>query len=431
MHTSDKPGLSIKGRQSGFFSSSLAAIISVLLLSGPTSPSPPPLEVDIVLTDAFPAITFSSPLLMKQPPGDDTRFMVVEQSGRIQLVLNGNLQGTPFLEITDRASPASGEQGLLGFAYDPEYPTDPYIYVSYSTRNDTNYPRLNFNLAQGDSVVSRFELLDNSGTPDLNNVDTSSELVILTQSQFASNHNGGNIEFGPDGYLYIGLGDGGGGGDPQNHGQDTSTWLGALLRIDVSSLPYTIPGTNPYSGQVCDQGSRTGNCPEIYAYGLRNPWRFTFDDFANNTDELWLGDVGQNIWEEVDRVELGGNYGWDCREGPSAYTGPPGSSSPQCGSGAYIGPVTFYVQGSGDCSVTGGYVYRGSAVPGLVGSYIYGDYCSGKIRGLPFYSIPGSPAVTLLDTNHSISSFARDNQGEIYLTDLSGGKIYRIVPSIP
>ncbi len=241
-------------------------------------------------------------------------------------------------------------------------------------------------------------------------LDPTSEQIILSVDQPFGNHNGGGIAFGNDGYLYIGFGDGGSGGDPLGNGQNTNTLLGAFLRIDVDgSAPYTIPPDNPFAAG--------GGRPEIYAYGFRNPWRWSFD---RGTGDLWAGDVGQGLWEEVDRVALGGNYGWDIMEGSQCY------NAASCDSAGMLPPIAEYSHAEG-CSVTGGYVYRGADIPQLEGTYVYGDYCSGRIWGV-FYNPAGGPfSQVLLDSGRVISSFAEGHDGELYLLDYTQGSIYRLV----
>jgi len=261
------------------------------------------------------------------------------------------------------------------------------------------------------SYVSRYTAV--SGT-----IDADSEQSVLTVDQPFSNHNGGQIAFGPDGYLYVGFGDGGSGGDPRGHGQNTHTLLGAMLRIDVDGgVPYAVPMDNPFAASSgCGDG---GGCPELFAWGLRNPWRWSFDRV---TGDLWLGDVGQGAWEEVDLIRHGENYGWAIREGANCY--PPGSN---CAKDALVDPRAQYGRSQG-FSITGGYVYRGSAVAALQGHYLYGDYGSGRIWALNTDTNNAEP-VLLMNTDLSISSFAEDHAGEIYVLDYGSGEIHKLVPS--
>lgn len=348
------------------------------------------------------------------------RLFVVEQDGRVQILVNGTQLSTPFLDISDRVL-SPGEQGLLSIAFPPGFGTGKdYFYVYYTNKNS-------------DNQVSRFHLTDN---PNIANA-SSEKLILLIPHPGYSNHNGGQIFFGPDGYLYIGTGDGGGGGDPDENAQDLSSLLGKLLRIDVepdtvtptfsdspnkiflpliqstgSTIAYTIPPDNPFRNQP---GSR----PEIWALGLRNPWRFSFDRL---TGDVYIGDVGQNQWEEIDFQPAsssgGENYGWDNMEGFDCYE--PASGCVETGMTL---PVNTYDHSLG-CSVTGGYVYRGTAYPSMRGIYLFADYCTGRIWGLN----PSTWARTqLIDTSHYISSFGEDESGELYLTTMGGGDVYRVV----
>jgi len=304
------------------------------------------------------------------------------------------------LDLRDRVLAQGNEQGLLGLALDPAFPERPYLYVTYTAP----YPQR--------TVVSRFRLT----SLDPPQADPASELVLLEVEQPFANHNGGTLAFGPDGYLYIGLGDGGAGGDPLGHGQNPRTLLGAFLRLDVRNAtpqqPYAVPLDNPFVGREAE------GRPEVWAYGFRNPWKFSFD---RATGDLWAGDVGQNEWEEVDRVVKGGNYGWNRLEGSHCY--PPRSA---CDPSGTVLPVWEYPTRAPECAVVGGYVYRGTRIPDLVGAYLFGDYCSGKVWGL---QVQGEEAVAhalLVDTPFLISSFAEDPEGELYLLDHAGGRIYRL-----
>ena len=305
-----------------------------------------------------------------------------------------------FLDITDRVSQAGNEEGLLGLAFDPDYRDNGYFYVYYSAPSSRR------------SVISRFSL-DSHNT---DRADPGTELVILEIPQPYSNHNGGQLAFGPDGYLYAGLGDGGAGGDPHRHSQNTETLLGAILRIDVSESStehhYRIPPDNPFVGV---DGARD----EIWAYGLRNPWRFSFNP---TNGSLWVADVGQDDWEEIDLVEGGKNYGWNIMEAQSCFS--PGSGCDQ--SGLEL-PVMVYSHDEG-CSVTGGYVYRGSALPSLQGAYVYGDFCSGKIWGLRYDGSSVTEHKLLVDSDLWITSFGEDLAGNLYILSLNAD-IYTIVPA--
>lgn len=347
------------------------------------------------LVRAFNPLSFTQPLLLIQSPADTERWFVVEQPGTIRTFRSGDFQSTLFADLRARIL-SGGERGLLGMAFHPAYPNPSTVFLSYTAGGD------------GHSVISSFAV-----NPGGLTLDPLSETILLEQAQPFANHNGGNIAFGPDGYLYIGLGDGGSANDPFNNAQDTATLLGSLLRIDVDGgVPYAIPPDNPFAGSAdCTTG-----CPEIYAWGLRNPWRFSFDT-GSPAGELWLGDVGQNAWEEVDRIVLGGNYGWPCREGNNinADTVDPTCQQP----GTFQAPVVEYPHTAGECSVTGGYVYRGSLLPELVGRYIFGDFCTGRI-----WAVVGDGSTgqfeQLLFTGRNISSFGQDRNGEIYVLDLAG-----------
>ena len=354
------------------------------------------------LQPAFSGLRFNLPTGLEPAIDGTRRVFVISQPGQILAV-----QDTPtassaktFLDIRSRVI-YGGEMGLLGFAFHPGYASNGYIFVCYTAPNPLR------------SVVSRFTLFP--GNPD--SVDPASEMVFLTQDQPYQNHNGGQVRFGPDGFLYVSLGDGGSAGDPQNHAQDLSSLLGKILRIDVNSpsggRPYSIPPTNPFP-----DSSRTIR-QEIYAYGLRNAWRFSFDP---RDGTLWAGDVGQNAWEEIDVVENGGNYGWRVVEGNHCY-----NPSSNCDMTGFIPPVWEYPHATDECSVTGGYVYRGAALPGLFGKYVYGDYCSGRIWAL--LNEPPLPAANtlLLDAPFNISSFGIDTRGEICICSYVDGVIYRLV----
>lgn len=338
---------------------------------------------------------FSNPIYLTAP-AVDPRLFVVEQSGRIKIVENGQVRAIPFLDITDRVS-SGGERGLFSVAFHPQYGSNGFFYVNYTDSN-------------GDSRIERYSV---SGDPDVADPN-SAKLIISVQQPFA-NHNGGLVVFGSDGMLYIGLGDGGSGGDPQGHGQNTSTLLGSLLRIDVDGGdPYAVPLDNPFIGG--------GGAREVWAYGLRNPWRFSFDRVAN---QLYIADIGQNAWEEVDVVsasEAGLNYGWNSMEGSQCFATDP------CDATDLVLPALEYGRSEG-CSVTGGYVYRGSAIPGIQGHYFYSDYCSGFLRSFRFSvgSVSDEREWDVGDLG-SVLSFGQDAEGELYV--LSGnGNLYRLVES--
>ena len=323
-----------------------------------------------------------------QPAGDE-RLFIIEKNGHIRILLDGELIDFPFLSISDRVGSRGNEQGLLGLAFHPKYTENGLFFVNYTDKD-------------GDTIIARYRV-----TPDPNIADPSSEIVLLRVKQPFGNHNGGALAFGPDGYLYAGLGDGGSAGDPLGNAQKLDTLLGKILRLDVDSAePYTIPADNPF-----------GN--EIWAYGFRNPWRISFDKASGN---LYIGDVGQGEWEEIDfaptGVPGGLNFGWKYFEGTHAYNGTP----PQ---GAQFElPIAEYDHGQG-CSVTGGYVYRG-AMPEWNGIYLYGDYCSGTVWGL-MRSGQGWQEQVLFGAVGSITSFGQDQSGEVYIATDSG-QILRLTP---
>ena len=370
----------------------------------PPAPEEPPA---IAAEPAFLQLGFEQPLAMMQPPGDSTRWFVVEKAGMVwefpddpDATLNDVLL---FADISDRVDSTPTEAGLLGMAFHPEFGTNGEVYLSYTRA-----------AAGLESAVSRFVI-----DPDTGALDESSEQVLLTVPQFAGNHNGGNILFGPDGFLYVGFGDGGGSGDPQDNAQDTTNLLGAISRIDVdSATPYAIPAGNPFAGNTeCPQGSGAADCPEIFAWGFRNPWRFSFDQ---QTGELWVGDVGENSWEEVNRVQASENFGWRQREGAHCFDPPTDCSTDN------VDPVTEYSHDLGD-SVTGGFVYRGSEIPDLQGFYLFGDFGTGRIWAVAAASEQGVEPAELVDTNLRIASFAESNDGELYVLDFAAGTIHRIV----
>ncbi len=360
------------------------------------------------LEQAFPNLTFTSPVDFQIIPGDETdRLFVVSQSGIIHVFQNDKNAATSkqFLNITDRVS-SGGEMGLLGLAFHPNYQMNGYFYVNYTISSPSRQTR-----------ISRFSV--SATNPD--SADKNSELILFSFTQPYTNHNGGQLAFGPDGYLYIATGDGGSGGDPQNYGQTLTTMLGKILRIDVNTpqapLLYGIPPTNPFAND------NTGKTKEIYAYGMRNPWRMSFDPV---TGWLWAADVGQVSREEIDIIVNGGNYGWKVMEGFLCY-----SPSTGCDTSGKILPIWDYPRSQG-YSVTGGYVYRGPNQPGLVGKYIYGDYGSKHIWALTYNGTgPAQNQTLITSSGRSMSAFGVDRYGELYICDLSGGKIWKFVPTAP
>jgi glucose/arabinose dehydrogenase len=343
----------------------------------------------------------AAPLLLTTAGDGSGRAFVVEQPGRIRIVQNGRLLPSPFLDISGRIV-SGGERGLLGLAFHPDFETNGRFFVDYTNPN-------------GDTVVAEFHV-----SADPNVADAGSERALFGVDQPAANHNGGDIVFGPDGYLYVGMGDGGGAGDPDGNGQRLDTLLGKLLRIDVDhrtdASVYAVPPDNPFVDQ---EGAR----PEIWALGLRNPWRFSFD---RDTDDLWIGDVGQGANEEIDHVRgdrAGLNFGWNVMEGRRCYEPNAG-----CKTSGLTLPVAVYDHEHG-CSVTGGFVYRGSRWPALQGAYLFSDYCSGTIWSLDASRPSARSPVVMLETGRSISSFGEDEAGELYVTDLRNGDVLRIVAS--
>ncbi|MBX7137750.1 MAG: PQQ-dependent sugar dehydrogenase [Oligoflexia bacterium] len=352
----------------------------------------------LILREAFPGITFSSPVDIQYPGDESDRLLIVEQAGRIQLIKNlrTNPLKSEFLDIRSLIVDG-GERGLLGLAFHPDFATNGYFFVNYTREAD------------GATVIARFRVAN--GNNDA--ADPESQLILLTVQQPFENHNGGALAFGPDGYLYIGLGDGGSGGDPQGNGQDRTKFLGKILRIDVDHTAdgkhYAIPSDNPFASNA--QGFK----PEIFAFGLRNPWRFSFD---SQSGLLWAGDVGQNEREEIDLISNGHNYGWNTMEGTACY-----QPSSGCSRRNLTLPVHEYSHQVGG-SITGGYVYRGTELPGLVGKYIYGDFVTGRIWALT--RTTHSAAVTqLFDSNLAISTFGVDSEKELYVASYVEGKLYK------
>lgn len=348
----------------------------------------------VALQPLFPGRDFVQPVALLQTPHVTPYWYVVEKGGRVLRVDSegSTVHVAPFIDLGKRVDARPTEAGLLGMAFHPDFSRNGTVYLSYTRGGPLT------------SVLSRFTSRDDGLT-----LDPASEKVLLEVPQPYANHNGGQIAFGPDGYLYFGLGDGGFAGDPHGNGQNTHTLLGAMLRLDVDGAsPYAIPQDNPFASG--------GGRPEIYAWGLRNPWRWSFD---RKSGELWVGDVGQNAWEEIDRVTVGDNLGWNIREGSHCYR------AGMCRSEGVVMPLAEYSHELG-CSVTGGYVYRGKAIPQIDGHYLYGDFCSGRIWGLDSGNIQAGPRI-LLSSGKRISSFAEDRNGELYLLDYSTGRIFRLV----
>jgi glucose/arabinose dehydrogenase len=330
------------------------------------------------------------------------RLFVVEQGGTVRIIQNGVLLATVFLNVT--ANVESGdEKGLLGLAFHPNFNVNRRFFINYTRRVGT----------QLQTVVSEFAV----SAADANQADPASEAVLLVVDQPFDNHNGGQLAFGPDGFLYIALGDGGSAADPFGNGQNLQVLLGKILRIDVDGVPaggrqYAIPADNPFAAG--------GGLSEIWAYGLRNPWRFSFD---SPTGRIFAGDVGQNDWEEVDLIVRGGNFGWDIMEGNHCH--PP--TTPSCNTAGLIPPIAEYAHDApGGLSVIGGFLYRGSSMPPLSGVYIFGDLVSGRIWGLREISPDNWQRTLLLTHNLTVSAFGRDAAGELYLVDYGNGAILRL-----
>ena len=396
---------------------------SEMVTESPTSLAPPTQASATSLPSAtepgepsapVPTVPTQSPVVVKNPvwkellsglkkptdlaeiPDGSGLLVVAEQVGTIRVVKkNGELLSNAFIDLTDRVGAQSTEQGLLGLAFHPQYAENGYFFVNYTDRS-------------GNTVVARFS--GNLGTPS---ADPASEKILLQVKQPYPNHNGGGVVFGPDGYLYLSLGDGGSGGDPQNRAQSLTTLLGKILRIDVNQGdPYAIPQDNPFANG--------GGLPEIWAYGLRNPWRFSFD---RATGDLFIADVGQNLYEEINYVPVGSpvglNFGWNFREGLHGYKG----TAP--GGAQFVDPIWEYGHDQG-CSVTGGLVYRGSAAPQLQGTYVYTDYCTGKIWGLSVDADGKWSNQVLSEMGASISGFGLDQAGELYVLEHNEGKVMRL-----
>jgi glucose/arabinose dehydrogenase len=363
-----------------------------------SGPSGPPDGTGVAVQEVASGLSF--PLYLTAPPGDLARLFVVEKTGAIRIVKDGALLPDPFLDLSTQVSSGS-EQGLLGMAFDPDYATTGRFVVHYTDLG-------------GNTAVFRFTV---SADPD--RADPASGQVILTAAQPFENHNGGQVTFGPDGMLYLGLGDGGSGGDPGNRGQDLTDLLGSILRVDIRTAdPYSVPPDNPF---IAQPGAR----PEIWSYGLRNPWRFSFDR-ANG--DLYIADVGQSQFEEIDVSPAAGgggtgvNYGWSIMEGLHCF------HDAGCDQTGLSLPVLEYDHSDG-CSVTGGYVYRGSAIPAIQGHYFYADLCRGWVRSFRY---AGGVATEQTDwpalaSTGTIVSFGEDAAGELYILE-AGGRVLKVVP---
>ena len=360
----------------------------------------------VALAPAFPALRFERPLDLLHAGDSSGRLFVVEQQGVINVFPNQPdvAQKSTFLDIRDRVDDSGNEEGLLGLAFHPAFAENGFFYINY-TASDPDVTR-----------ISRFRV----DPENKDSADPSSEKILLEFAQPASNHNGGQLAFGPDGYLYIGTGDGGRSGDPWGNAQNRRSLLGKILRIDVNrqqdSLAYAIPRRNPYTY------NQDGYRKEIFAYGLRNPWRFSFDP---QTGYLWAGDVGQNQYEEIDLIVKGGNYGWKIMEGMHCF-----EPSYGCNESGLKKPVVEYDRQSG-FSVTGGYVYRGKQLPALAGKYVYADYLSGRVWALDITNPDQAfNSVVLHIPDLQPASFGLDEKGELYVCSFQG-MIYKFVPEAP
>lgn len=367
---------------------------STLIIDPTAAPAREPFPADLTLYDwQMIERGFDSPIDIQSANDGSSRLFIVEKDGRIKS-MESNHAPQQFINIRARARSIGSEQGLLGLAFHPRFAENGYFFVNYSA------------LSNGRTIIARFKAEGDQADPR-------SEQILMTIDQPYANHNGGAMAFGPDGYLYIGVGDGGSAGDPEGNGQSLETYLGKILRINVDTIdtPYGVPMDNPFNNI---QRS------EIWAYGLRNPWRFSFDRL---TGDMYIGDVGQNAWEEIDFVSAGSsggmNFGWDIREGWHSFEG-------ETPAGALlIDPIAEYPH-EGACSVTGGVIYRGSDIPEFDGIYLYGDFCGGQIWGL--LNVGGEWKNQLLfDTDFAISTFGIDEFGEVYLADYNTGSIYKLV----
>ncbi len=349
----------------------------------------PPSANSVALTTVVSGL--ANPVDLQQPNDGTSRLFAVEQAGTIRIVVNGSVLPAPFLDITSKVT-FQGEMGLLGLAFDPSFAQNQVFYVHYDRTVG----------GHRQSVIAQYKV-----SSDPNVADPASERILLTVDQPFDNHKGGQLAFGPDGFLYITLGDGGSEGDPQGNGQNKNTLLGKILRIDVNSTSggrqYAIPADNPFAAG--------GGSPEIFAYGLRNPWRMSFD---RTSGRLFAGDVGGDRFEEVDIIQRGNNYGWNIMEASHCFNPPTG-----CDTSGLTMPIAEYSHSEGE-AIVGGYVYHGSKIPTLQNAYIFGDYGSGKIWTLTENGSGGWTRTPLLSTGGNISSFGQDQAGEVYVVDLSG-----------
>jgi glucose/arabinose dehydrogenase len=387
-----------------FVSPLLSAVTLLIALSCSQTPKEVTREEEnktIQAADAFPSLRFTAPVDIQHAGDGSGRLFVVEQAGIIKVFENATSTqaASVFLDIKSKVT-SGGERGLLGLAFHPEFKNNGLFFVNYTKGSPLT------------SVIARYK----ANSPAGNQADASSEAVLLTFSQPFDNHNGGALQFGKDGYLYIGTGDGGSGGDPNNHAQNRKSMLGKILRLDVNATTkgnYGIPADNPFSTNT------EGYAPEIFAYGLRNPWKICFDTKSNL---LFAADVGQNKREEINLITRGGNYGWRLKEGIDCY-----NPSNNCNTTGLTEPIFDYAQSGGDRSITGGYVYNGTEIPSLAGKYIYGDYVSGKIWALGMNGEKAAGNQLLLPNAGAISTFGQDAAGEVYFANYQNGKVMKLV----
>jgi len=375
---------------------SLLVLTAILLVATEYIPAKaaPPIPLNIHFETAVSGLNL--PVFATHAGDGSGRLFIVERGGTVQILKNGSLLASPFLDIHSLVAQDGGEQGLLGLAFAPDYSSSGNFYIYYTA--------LDYAV-----TLARYKV-----SADADIADAASAQILLSISKTATNHNGGMLAFGPDGFLYMGTGDGGGAGDTANNAQNRQSLLGKILRIDVSGGgAYHIPTSNPYFNNA------NGYRQEIWAYGLRNPWRWSFDRSAG---DLYIADVGQNVQEEIDFQPAAGsgglNYGWHVKEGNLCYN-PLNCAAPE----NYSAPVAVYDHGTNDsngCAVTGGYVYRGTAFPGLVGTYLYGDFCTGKLWGMARNTNNQWVNTLITDTGYNISSFGEDENGEMYLLDYNG-----------
>jgi len=376
---------------------SLLAACSGFLDNGPPPPIPPGTPTLQLVGN------FTEPVYLAAAPGDTVRLFVVERGGTVRVLHHDTTQARPFLDLSGQIQTGFLEQGLLSIAFDPQYATTGHFFVYFTN-------------PAGDIRIVRYTVSSDPDSADEATADT----ILPVPHPGQANHNGGQLQFGPDGMLWVGTGDGGGTGDPDGNAQNKHALLGKLLRLDVSGASgggYTIPADNPFA-------TDTSGAPEVWSYGLRNPWRFSFD---RENGDLYIGDVGQNRFEEVDvsptavQRGRGANFGWDIMEGKHCYPNDPCTTTG-------ILPVVEYAHGFGTCSITGGYVYRGSALPVMVGHYFYADYCDGSVHSIRYPGNTDQLDWQILSPGSQISSFGQDSRGELYIMSLRG-TVYRIVPS--